>query len=98
MEQLNLFGIEKRLVSIDPVRNRFRFYFLGLYRFNAETVVLEKRWGRIGFDKKKNNYAPKFIRREIVSNFLNVEDALAMFNGKLKEKISRKYALRGVGS
>ena len=46
MHQLNLFGESKTLVSIDPRKNRFRFYFVSLTK-QETSYSIERRWGRI---------------------------------------------------
>jgi len=45
--QLSLFGEAKTLVSIDPDRNRFRFYHVSLSKQGNLNYVLERRWGRL---------------------------------------------------
>ena len=46
--QLDLFPTDTRLQSIDPARNRRRFYAMSVQRDLFGDWVLVREWGRIG--------------------------------------------------
>ncbi|MFT5171363.1 MAG: putative DNA-binding WGR domain protein [Candidatus Marinamargulisbacteria bacterium] len=90
MTQLNLFGKEARLTSIDKARNRCRYYYIDLYSPDGETFTMTKRWGRLK-QKRSGDYVEKYSRGSETSTYKCGQLATQKFNIVFNQKVKRGY-------
>ncbi len=88
--QFSLFGETKTLVSVDPKRNRFRFYHVTLSKQGDLDYVLERRWGRIK-DIKQKTVDINAYRDKQSTSFLSPTLARKRFLSLLSSKYRKGY-------
>ena len=69
---------ETLLLSVDPDRNRFRFFRLELEE-NAQPVELHRRWGRVGTDG--HHEVERFVTVEAARKRLRTHVAVRVRHG-----------------
>ena len=84
--QFNLFGENKILCSIDPVRNRYRVYQLLLTMKPDQTFVVERKWGRLATGEKGELYKGK--KEAVYSEY---SKAQVQFLNLLRQKKRKGY-------
>ena len=89
--QLSFFEDSKMLVSIDPERNRYRFYALSMTLMADATVCVERRWGRVPKEGKDIILSKEFGLGKKESLFSQIAKAKSEFVGLLKQKERHGY-------
>ena len=89
MNQLSFFGEGVELVSIDPSRNRYRYYSLSIDTIDFTTYTLTKRWGRL--KTKYNKLSNSNIKKETELLFSTSSEVQKMFSSIMTSKFKKGY-------
>ena len=98
MMQTTLFGLEAQLKSVDPDRNRFRYYRVVLEGANTKNdgqAVVFKSWGRLKRKRQGRGFvtSQKAIKQTKKEVFTSYDLALKDFEKVIRQKKKRGYSL-----
>ena len=98
MIQTTLFGLEAQLQSVDPDRNRFRYYRVTLEgsgdKIDGQAVVF-KSWGRLKRKRKGRGFvaSQKSVKQTKTEVFDSYALAIKDFENVIRQKEKRGYSL-----
>jgi predicted DNA-binding WGR domain protein len=98
MIQTTLFGLEAQLQSVDPDRNRFRYYRVVLEGDSGKNdghAVVFKSWGRLKKKRAGRGFviSQKAVKRTKTAVFASYDMALKDFESVIRQKKKRGYSL-----
>lgn len=87
-----LFGEELKLVSIDPVKNRYRYYHIYMMGISEQLFLIKRTWGRFKKDANGDPVIGKITGGgSKTMQYNSYERALYEFEAILNNRINHDY-------